>query len=171
MFCLATEICRRTRLQAGSDNLKDITDRLKLRVQPTTTKKEREMLMKIAECKSQKDIDKLLAIFYTQQNMDPMCRYIRLAFATAAELWSSRLLLRIDHNEPWFRTHAYLAVFDNAFIYDDKFTSKRADYYICFLCRILTLYNGKNLIFITNKIKVMTFLIHIITNNMSIVLP
>lgn len=105
MFCLATEICRRTRLQAGSDNLKDITDRLKLRVRPTTTKTEREMLMKIAECKSQKDIDKLLAIFYTQQNMDPMCRYIRLAFATAAELWSSRLLLTTDHNESWFRTH------------------------------------------------------------------
>ncbi|EIE77204.1 hypothetical protein RO3G_01908 [Rhizopus delemar RA 99-880] len=59
--------------------------------------------------------------------MDPMCRYIRLAFATTTELWSSRLLLKTDHNESWFRTHVYSAVFDNAFIYDDKFTSKRAD--------------------------------------------
>ncbi|KAI8638294.1 hypothetical protein BD408DRAFT_423303 [Parasitella parasitica] len=109
--------------------LKDTANELQLSLQPMTTKKEREMLMKIAECKSRMDIDNLLAIFYAQQSMDPMCRYIRLAFATAAELWSSRLLLKIDHNESWFRTHVYSAVFDNAFMYDDKFTSKRADCY------------------------------------------
>ncbi|KAG2216060.1 hypothetical protein INT45_012961 [Circinella minor] len=62
---------------------------------------EREMLIKIADCKSRNDIGKLLAIFYPQENMDPLYRYIRLAFA----------------------------IFDNAFIYDDKFTSKRADCY------------------------------------------
>lgn len=93
------------------------------------TKGEREMLMKIADCKSRKDIEKLLAIFYSQENMDPLCRYIRLAFGIIAELWSLHLLLKSDHNESWFRMHAYSAVFDNAFIYDDKFTSKRADFY------------------------------------------
>lgn len=76
-----------------------------------------------------KDIEKLLAIFYSQENMDPLCRYIRLAFGTIAELWSSCLLLKSDHNESWFRMHVYSVVFDNAFIYDDKLTSKRADCY------------------------------------------
>lgn len=109
--------------------LKETANNLELSLQPMTTKKEREMLVKISECKSRMDIDNLLVSFYAQQNMDPMCCYIRLAFATAAELWSSRLLLKTDHNEPWFRTHVYSAVFDNAFIYDDKFTSKRADCY------------------------------------------
>lgn len=85
--------------------------------------------MEIADCKSRMDIDNLLTIFYAQQNMDPTRRYIRLAFATVAELWSSRLLLKVDHNESWFRAHVYSAAFDNAFICDDKFTSKRADCY------------------------------------------
>ncbi|CAO3645412.1 unnamed protein product [Mucor hiemalis] len=75
------------------------------------------------------DINNLLAIFYADITMDPLCRYIRLALATVAELWSSHLLLKPDHNESWFRTHIYSAVFDNAFIYDNKFTSKRADCY------------------------------------------
>ena len=35
----------------------------------------------------------------------------------------------MDHKESWFRTHVYYAVFDNAFMYDDKFTTKRADCY------------------------------------------
>ncbi|KAI8076928.1 hypothetical protein BDF21DRAFT_464133 [Thamnidium elegans] len=109
--------------------LKETTNDLELGLQPMITKGEREMLMKIADCKSRKDIEKLLAIFYSQENMDPLCRYIRLAFGTIAELWSSRLLLKSDHNESWFRMHVYSAVFDNAFIYDDKFTSKRADCY------------------------------------------
>ncbi|KAI8984555.1 hypothetical protein BDF20DRAFT_860530 [Mycotypha africana] len=109
--------------------LKKAIDELESRLQPMATKKESEMLMKISKCKSRIDIDNLLASFYAQQNMDPICRYIRLAFATAAELWSSRILLKTDHNESWFRSHVYSAVFDNAFLYDDKFTSKRADCY------------------------------------------
>ncbi|KAI9486104.1 MAG: hypothetical protein EXX96DRAFT_592921 [Benjaminiella poitrasii] len=42
--------------------------------------------------------------------MDPLSRYIRLAFAT-------------------FCIRVYSAVFDNAFVYDDKFTTKRAHCY------------------------------------------
>ncbi|KAI7898814.1 uncharacterized protein BX663DRAFT_489759 [Cokeromyces recurvatus] len=109
--------------------LKESIADLKLNLQPMITKKEREMLMNIAECKSRMDTDSLLASFYAQKNMDPLCRYIRLAFATVAELWSSSLLLKADHNESWFRIHVYSAVFDNAFIYDDKFTTKRTDCY------------------------------------------
>lgn len=51
--------------------LKDTTNKLQLSLQPMTTKKERETLMKIAECKSRIDIDNLLAIFYAQRSMDP----------------------------------------------------------------------------------------------------
>ncbi|OBZ83970.1 hypothetical protein A0J61_07982 [Choanephora cucurbitarum] len=91
--------------------LKDATIKLQLSLQPMTTIQEREMLMKIAECKNRMDVDDLLAIFYARRNMDPMCRYIRLAFVTAAELWSSRLLLKVDHNESWFRPHSLLSCF------------------------------------------------------------
>lgn len=60
------------------------------------------------------------------QNMDPMCRYIRLALSTIVELWSSDILL-VEHNESWFRTHVYGPVFDNAFMHDKDFITKRAD--------------------------------------------
>ncbi|KAL9556678.1 hypothetical protein MBANPS3_001764 [Mucor bainieri] len=110
--------------------LKETTNDLDLKLQPAITRKEQEMLMSIAECKNQMDINNLLADFYAQTNLDSKGeRYIRLALSTIAELWSSRLLLKSDHNESWYRTHVYSAVFDNAFIYDDKFTSKRADCY------------------------------------------
>ncbi|KAI8063437.1 uncharacterized protein B0P05DRAFT_555882 [Gilbertella persicaria] len=58
-----------------------------------------------------------------------MCRYIRLATANAVELWSSRQLLKKEHNESWYRSHVYTSVWDNAFICDDYFNSKRADCY------------------------------------------
>ncbi|KAI9256288.1 hypothetical protein EDC94DRAFT_493886, partial [Helicostylum pulchrum] len=61
--------------------------------------------------------------------MDSTCRYLRLALSTVAELWFSGLLLKNDHNEDWFRSHVYSAVFDNAFSYDAKFISKRTDCY------------------------------------------
>lgn len=109
--------------------VKDTAAELNLHLQPMITRKEREMLLNISECKSIHDINDLLARFYADQTMNPLCRYIRLALATVAELWSSHLLLKPDHNESWFRTHIYSAVFDNAFIYDNKFTSKRADCY------------------------------------------
>jgi hypothetical protein len=94
-----------------------------------TSLKERKLLVAIANCKSKKDIDDLLGELYSDKNMDPMCRCIRSALATAAELWSSPKLLKSDHNESWFRTHVYSAVWDTAFIYDDKFTTKRSDCY------------------------------------------
>ncbi|KAK4512947.1 uncharacterized protein ATC70_003658 [Mucor velutinosus] len=109
--------------------LKETANSLELKLQPMIAKNERDMLIKIAECKNGVDIENLLTSFYAQRDMDPMCRYIRLAFSTMAELWSSRLLLKTNNNESWFRAHVYSAVFDNAFIYDDKFTSKRADCY------------------------------------------
>ncbi|KAI8385618.1 hypothetical protein BD560DRAFT_472772, partial [Blakeslea trispora] len=43
--------------------------------------------------------------------------------------WCLRLLLKAYHNESWFRTHVYSAVSDNAFMYNDKFISKRTDCY------------------------------------------
>lgn len=58
-----------------------------------------------------------------------MYRYLRLATATAAELWTSRRLLSKEHNESWYRSHVYTAVWDNAFMYDNHFNSKRADCY------------------------------------------
>ncbi|KAG1296131.1 hypothetical protein G6F66_003737 [Rhizopus arrhizus] len=58
-----------------------------------------------------------------------MCRYIRLALAISVKLWSSGQLLKTDHDESWYRTHVYSAVWDNAFLHDTKFTSKRADCY------------------------------------------
>jgi hypothetical protein len=51
-----------------------------------TSLRERKLLVAIANCKSKKDIDDLLGELYSDKNMDPMCRYIRLALATAAEL-------------------------------------------------------------------------------------
>lgn len=51
--------------------------------------------------------------------MNPMCRYIRLALSDS--------LVTADHNESWYRTHAYGPVFDNGFIYDKNFITKRAD--------------------------------------------
>ncbi|KAI7851343.1 hypothetical protein BDC45DRAFT_590502 [Circinella umbellata] len=110
--------------------LKNTTTDLELGLQPMITKGEREMLIKIVDCKNRKAIEILLAIFYSQENMDPLCRYIRLAFGMIAELWSSRLLFKSDHNESWFCMHVYSAVFGNAFIYDNKFISKRADCYL-----------------------------------------
>ncbi|KAI9006245.1 hypothetical protein CLU79DRAFT_829783 [Phycomyces nitens] len=44
-----------------------------------------------------------------------------------ASLWT--YILKENHNKTWFQTHVYSAVFDNAFVYDDQFTSKRADCY------------------------------------------
>jgi hypothetical protein len=88
------------------------------------------MLMLIAKCKSQSDIDKLLSVFYSDKTIiTPMCRYIRLALEISVELWSSSQLLKTNHNELWYRTHVYSAVWDNAFLHDTKFTSKRADCY------------------------------------------
>ncbi|KAI7850411.1 hypothetical protein BDC45DRAFT_572905 [Circinella umbellata] len=101
-----------------------------LHLQPSTTRKEREMLILIAKCKSKCDLDKLLADFYTDATIiTPTCRYIRLALAISVELWSSGQLLQNDHNESWYRTHVYSAVWDNSFLHDKNFTSKRADCY------------------------------------------
>ncbi|KAG1055513.1 hypothetical protein G6F43_002532 [Rhizopus delemar] len=58
--------------------------------------------------------------------MDPMCCYIRLALSIIVELWSSNSLLT-EHNESWYRVHIYGPIFDNAFIYDEDFVTKRAD--------------------------------------------
>ncbi|EIE81154.1 hypothetical protein RO3G_05859 [Rhizopus delemar RA 99-880] len=60
-------------------------------------------------------------------HMNPMCRYIRLALSNMVEIWSSDGLVTADHNESWYRTHVYGPVFDNAFIYDKNFITKRAD--------------------------------------------
>ncbi|KAI8077126.1 hypothetical protein BDF21DRAFT_385000 [Thamnidium elegans] len=60
-------------------------------------------------------------------HMNPMCRYIRLALSNMVELWSSDNLVSADHDESWYRTHVYGPVFDNAFIYDKNFITKRAD--------------------------------------------
>jgi hypothetical protein len=96
--------------QRYKPHLKLLIKQLNLHLQPMTSLKERKLLVATANCKSKKDIDDLLGELYSDKNMDPMCRCIRLALATAAELWSSRKLLKSDHNESWFRTHVYLAV-------------------------------------------------------------
>lgn len=105
-------------------------EELNLRLKPMTTEKEKEMLMKICKCNSGPDIDRLLASLYAERNLDPTCAYIRLAIATVAELWHSRLLSKSELTESWLQTHVYPAVFDNAFIIDNSFTSKRADLYL-----------------------------------------
>lgn len=102
---------------------------LDLDLQPLATSKEREMLISISKCKNKDDIDDLLEKFYKDRNMDCMCKYIRLAFANATELWASRQLSNINHNESWFRTNVYSFIWDKIFLSDDKFISKRADCY------------------------------------------
>jgi hypothetical protein len=64
--------------------------------------------MKVADCKSRIDTDNLLASFYVKQNMDPMCRYITNRGSV------------LMFTRPFF---------DNAFTYDDGFTSKSEDCY------------------------------------------
>ncbi|KAG2230990.1 hypothetical protein INT48_002769 [Thamnidium elegans] len=67
-----------------------------------TTPKEREMLINSSKCKTKDNIDDLLEEFFKERNLDPMCKHIRLAFATITYLWSIRQLLNINHNESWF---------------------------------------------------------------------
>lgn len=99
---------------------------LNFKLQPTLTRQERDMLLEISGCTDIDSINELLCSFCANTSMDPMCRYIRLALSTIVELWSSDSLLT-EHNEPWYRTHIYGPVFDNAFIYDKDFITKRAD--------------------------------------------
>ncbi|KAI7894093.1 uncharacterized protein EV154DRAFT_579780 [Mucor mucedo] len=68
----------------------------------------------------------------TLTHMNPMCRYIRLALSSITAKSQRRPIFRkylvtADHNESWYRTHVYGPVFDNAFIYDKNFITKRAD--------------------------------------------
>ncbi|KAI8069132.1 uncharacterized protein B0P05DRAFT_551662 [Gilbertella persicaria] len=110
--------------------LPQLMSHFQIHLQPFTTRKEREMLLLIAKCKSKCDIDKLLSDFYADKTiLTPMCRYIRLALATSVELWSSGQLLQNDDNESWYRTHVYSAIWDNAFLHDKNFMSKRTDCY------------------------------------------
>lgn len=109
--------------------LQGIKNQLKFKLQPMTTMKERQMLLDISKCKKKEDMDTILDVFYSKKDLDPTCRYLRLATATAAELWTSRQLLSKEHNESWYRSHVYTTVWDNAFMYDDHFNSKRADCY------------------------------------------
>ncbi|KAL7310128.1 hypothetical protein PS15m_010923 [Mucor circinelloides] len=57
------------------------------------------MLLDIAKCKKKEEMDTILDMFYSRKDLNPTCRYLRLATATAAELWTSRHLLSKEHNE------------------------------------------------------------------------
>lgn len=59
---------------------------LNFKLQPTLTRQERDMLLKISECTDINSIQHLLCSFYANKKMDPMCRYIRLALSTIVEL-------------------------------------------------------------------------------------
>lgn len=62
------------------------------------------MLLDIAKCKKKEEMDTILDMFYSRKDLNPTCRYLRLATATAAELWTSRHLLSKEHNESWYST-------------------------------------------------------------------
>lgn len=98
-----------------------------LKLQPTLIRKERDILLEIAQCTDITSVNRLLTKLYSDIDMNPMCRYIRLALSNMVEIWSSDGLVTADHNESWYRTHVYGPVFDNAFIYDKNFITKRAD--------------------------------------------
>ncbi|KAI9243019.1 hypothetical protein EDC94DRAFT_673615, partial [Helicostylum pulchrum] len=109
----------------GKSLFKVIED-LNLKLQPSLTRPERDMLLEISSCTNVASINQLLSSLYANTNMSAMCRYIRLALSTIVKLWSSDSLLS-EHNESWFRTHVYGPIFDNAFLYDKEFITKRAD--------------------------------------------
>ncbi|KAI7904577.1 uncharacterized protein BX663DRAFT_541591 [Cokeromyces recurvatus] len=121
---MSNKISRRYKIFANG-----LKHKLKLDLQPIATSKEKEMLINISKCKNKDNIDDLLEEFYKDRNMDCMCKYIRLVFTNAAELWASKQLSYITHNESWFRTNVYSSVWDMIFFSDDKFISKRADCY------------------------------------------
>lgn len=96
-------------------------------VQPWVTLKEREMLIKISECKNKGQIDALLAAWYLETGLSCNCRYIRFALAACSELWSTNSLLKRDHGEDWYRMHLYSNVWDKAFMDDEEFETKRSE--------------------------------------------
>jgi hypothetical protein len=70
-----------------------------LKLQSTLTRKERDMLLEISRCTDITSMNNLLAKLYSDMDMNPMCRYIRLALSNMVELWSSDSLVTADHNE------------------------------------------------------------------------
>lgn len=79
--------------------------------------------IRIGKFQNKDDIDDLLESFYKERNLDPMCNYIRLALSSAEDLWTTKQLLNINHNESWFRTDVYSFVWDKVFLNDDSYIS------------------------------------------------
>ncbi|KAI8989982.1 hypothetical protein BDB01DRAFT_848087 [Pilobolus umbonatus] len=70
-----------------------------LKLQPTLAREERDILLEIAGCTDITSLNRLLTTLHSDIDMNPMCRYIRLALSNMFELWSSDNLITADHNE------------------------------------------------------------------------
>lgn len=79
-----------------------------LKLQPTLTRNEREILLVITQCTDIAIVNKLLAKLYNGIEMGLMCSYIRLTLANMVELWSSDSLVTASYNESWYRIHVYV---------------------------------------------------------------
>ncbi|KAI8048471.1 hypothetical protein BDF21DRAFT_433470 [Thamnidium elegans] len=83
----------------------------------------------MSKCKSKDNIDDLLEGSFKERNLNLMCKNIRLAFATATDLWSTRQLLNNNHNESRSCTNAYSFIWDKVFLNDDRSIFKRTNCY------------------------------------------
>ncbi|KAG0202276.1 hypothetical protein BGX28_005161 [Mortierella sp. GBA30] len=116
-----------TGTEAGQNPIyRCIKSRLGSKLQMASTERERKWLVEFARCKTQKDIDKLLASMFQVSHYTATESYIRTAINCLSNLWKSGVL-NDDNNEGWLQANLYSQVFDAVFIEQSHIITKRSE--------------------------------------------